>query len=370
VIGAKMYEPSLMTPIDSADNTAGRAINVGTSSEIVFSPRGEHAYLIGRPPGTSEAEAEGTLLTPFNSATDALGRAILVPGDENSIVFAPDGETAYILTTGSSSDTLEVTYLDTVTNTIGRSVTVPGDNDELAITPNGETLYLTDPGGGTIHTPGWVIPIATGTGTVGRLIPAGDNPSLIAITPNGKTAYVLNTYSSSVTPITVATNTAGPPIPVCGPQDVVMDIAMAPDGGTVYVGCSGSAYIYSGDVTAISTATNAAEQTIPIDSDLVSISIAPDGGTLYVVGNGTSASSPGDVIGIETATNTPELPITVGWDPGGLVFAPDGRTAYVVSSSAENQPSVSLVTPIDVAANTAGHPIAVKGNAGAITART
>ena len=42
----------------------------------------------------------------------------------------------------------------------------------------------------------------------------GFEPVAIAITPKGKTAYVANSGSGTVTPISIATNTAGPPIPV------------------------------------------------------------------------------------------------------------------------------------------------------------
>jgi DNA-binding beta-propeller fold protein YncE len=378
VIRSKPYSPALMTPIDPSDNATARAINVGRARQIVFAPKGDRAYLVGRQPApVFPATATGITLTPFDTATDTLGRPLLLPGQLNSdsIAFAPDGQTAYVVTAwyrGSNSDTSAVTPVNTVTNTGGRSIEVPGTSDNIAITPDGKTLYVTNPGSGTTGTPGWVIPITAATGRVGKEISVGDNPGPIAITTDGKTAYVINTYSSSVTPIKTATNTTAAPIHVCLPQEVVGDIAMALDGKTAYVLCSGSNDIYSGSVTPISTATDTAGAAIPVQGNVLSITISPDGTAAYVLSSGTSSSAPGDVTHISTATNTAAPPVTVGWDPGDIAFAPDGKTAYVDGSPTENvnpKSPVSMVTPINVQTNTAGHPITVTGYVSDIAAK-
>ena len=51
-------------------------------------------------------------------------------------------------------------------------------------------------------------PITVATNTPGTPIPVGTTPLGIAITPDGTTVYVANNSDNSVTPITVATNTA------------------------------------------------------------------------------------------------------------------------------------------------------------------
>ncbi|HEY1918363.1 MAG TPA: hypothetical protein VGH27_22535 [Streptosporangiaceae bacterium] len=69
------------------------------------------------------------------------------------------------------------------------------------------------------------------TGKAGPAIKVGDEPLCIALTPDGQTAYVGNTYRAkgasrgSVTPIDLATGTAGPAIDVPGQ---VRDIAINP----------------------------------------------------------------------------------------------------------------------------------------------
>jgi YVTN family beta-propeller protein len=378
VISVTGAGPAFMREIDPSDNAVGPALNVGTAHQVVFSPKGGYAYLVGR--GAATRTAAGITLTPFDAATGTLGRPLLVAGFVNSqdfFAFAPDGKTAYVLTAGYrglQSDTSAVTIVNTVTNTLGRSIVVPGDTDELALSPDGGTLYVTYPGSDTTGTPGWVIPVTAATGSVGKEIPAGDNPDLIAITPDGKTAYVTNVYSSSVTPISTATNTPGAAIHVCSPQEVVMDIAITPDGKTAYVLCAGgtsggSGDIYAGAVTPVSTATDVAGPAIPITGTAISIAVAPDGEAAYVVCGSASSTAPGTVTRISTTTNTAAPPVTVGWDAGHIVFGPDGKTAYVDGQPGENADASSIVTPIDVATNNAGHPIELTGGLSGIAAR-
>jgi len=105
-------------------------------------------------------------------------------------------------------------------------------------------------------------------------ISVGAGPYSIAITPDGATAYVANYSDDTVTPITVATNTAGAPISVGGASAA---IAITPDGATAYVAN------YSSDtVTPITVATNTAGAPISVGDGPWSIAITPDGATVYV----------------------------------------------------------------------------------------
>jgi len=54
----------------------------------------------------------------------------------------------------------------------------------MAVTPNGRTLYVLNSGGDT------VTPIRVATNTAGAPIPAPHQPFTLAITPNGKALYV------------------------------------------------------------------------------------------------------------------------------------------------------------------------------------
>jgi YVTN family beta-propeller protein len=198
---------------------------------------------------------------------------------------------------------------------------------------------------------GTVTPISIATNTASPPITVGAGPVGIAITPDGQTAYVTNNVSGTVTPITTATNTAGPPITVGGGPE---DIAITPDGETAYVVNEDLGNQFLGAVTPITTATNPAGPPITVGPAAYEIAITPDGKTAYL------PFSSELVVPVSIATNIAGPPITVGADPRTIAITPDGETAYVV-----NQAS-GTVTPITTATNTAGPAITVGSNPQAI----
>ncbi|HLX78183.1 MAG TPA: PKD domain-containing protein, partial [Acidimicrobiales bacterium] len=113
----------------------------------------------------------------------------------------------------------------------------------------------------------------------------GNNPEGIAITPDGGTAYVSNDGSSTVTPIDLATNTAGTAIPVGGAP---VGLAVTPDGRTAYV-----AIPSNNTVVPINTSTNTAGVAIPVGNGPSAIAITPDQApTAEFSVSGTSVGSP------------------------------------------------------------------------------
>jgi YVTN family beta-propeller protein len=98
----------------------------------------------------------------------------------------------------------------------------PGDMAEAATSAE-PTVYVSNQSSNN------VTPIAVATNTPGPPIPVGIGPAGVAVTPDGATAYVTNFSSNNVTPIAVATNTPGPPIPVgIGPAGVAITPDQAP----------------------------------------------------------------------------------------------------------------------------------------------
>ena len=185
-----------------------------------------------------------------------------------------------------------------------------------------------------------VTPIDLATRQAGRPIRVGKHPLAIALTPRGKTAYVVNSRSDTITPINTATRRAGPPIPVGrDPQSV----AVTPDGKTAYVTNSGS-----GTVTPISLAKHRPGRAIKVGTAPQAIAVTPDGRTVYVLDWGSAAVTP-----IDTATGQAGPPIQVGSYPYAITIAPDGSTAYVASYGSDS------VTPITVATGRPGRPIPV-----------
>ena len=182
----------------------------------------------------------------------------------------------------------------------------------------------------------------------------GVAPRYVAIGPDGATAFVTNQFSGTVTPISVATNTPGAPIPVgagtCGAGYCPTGIAITPDGATAYVTMAGAGTT----VVPIDLATNTAGTPIPLPLGLHpwAIAIAPNGARAYVTASDFLLDFH-TVTPIDVATNTPGSPIPVGPSPNGIAVTPDSTTAYVTSSLSDT------VWPIDLATNTTGAPISV-----------
>jgi YVTN family beta-propeller protein len=187
-----------------------------------------------------------------------------------------------------------------------------------------------------------VTPIDLATGTAGTPIPGGNSPGAIAITPDGKTAYVADVYGNTVTPIDLATGSAGTAIPAGNGPDA---IAITPDGKTAYV-ANGKG---SGNtVRPIDLATGSAGAPIQVGSDPDAIAITPDGKTAYVANLYGNTVTP-----IDLATGSAGPAIPVGNGPDAIAITPNGKTAYVANYSADT------VTPIDLATGSAGPAIPV-----------
>jgi YVTN family beta-propeller protein len=337
---------SVIIPISTATNTAGKPIRVGGANQIAITPDGRTAYVLNIGAGT---------VIPVSTATNTAGPPIPVaPGRFHgamSIAITPDGKTAYVTNLISN----KVTPISTATNTAGTPISVAPGPAEIAITPDGKTAYaVSEPPNGSRGT---VTPISTATNTAGTPIPVGPASFAIAITPDGKTAYADG--GSSVTPISTATNTPGKPIHLDGNPGEGL-IAITPDGKTVY-----ALTIHPDTVVPISTATNTAGTPIKVHLapwnaeigglwGMTQFAITPDGTTAYLLTGGDS------VIPISTATNRAGKTIQFGSDCRSqplvhplisLAITPDGKTAYVACESA--------VIPISTATNTPGKPIPV-----------
>jgi YVTN family beta-propeller protein len=102
-------------------------------------------------------------------------------------------------------------------------------------------------------------------------------------------------------------------------------------------------------VTPINIATNTAGPRIgAVGGRARSITITPDGETAYVVNERSETVTP-----VRTATRKVEKAIKVGLVPSGIVITPDGQTAYVAN--------LNSVTPIHLASGQSATKITIKG---------
>ena len=164
----------------------------------------------------------------------------------------------------------------------------------------------------------------------------------IAITPDGKTAYVANEGSNTVTPITVATGTAGTPITVGSTPDA---IAITPNGQTAYV-ANRFAHRHPDHGRHRHGGHAHPRRYAP-----VAIAITPDGQTAYVV-NTARTRHPDHGRHRHGGHAHHRRP-----GSRGHRHHPGRQTAYVVSNSASTDTPITI--PITVASNTAGTPIPI-----------
>jgi DNA-binding beta-propeller fold protein YncE len=241
-------------------------------------------------------------------------------------------------------------------NTSARPRTgAPPSVPKVPTVPRG-TAYVIDSGGGT------VTPIDLATNTAGKPIDVPGEPIAMAVAPHAKTAYVASgatnsgpepTSAQTVTPIDLTTNTAEKPITLTDPGDA---IAIAPDGKT--------AYIINGfparTVTRINLATNTAEKPIDLSAEPEEIAMAPDGNTAYLAVAASTLQY--DFIPFDLATNKLGKPVKLGSEqPQAIAIASDGKTAYVVSQSSS---TVIAVTPIDLTTLKTEKPIKISTKPG------
>lgn len=311
---------------------AGTSLNLAATRAVAVAVTGVPAAVAARAAPTAYVvNGDGNSVTPIDTATNTPGKSIKVGTGPDAIAIAPNGATAYVVNSGNGVGNGTVTPISTATGKPGKPIKVGYDPDAIAITPNGATAYVVN------HNT--VTPISTATRKPGKPIKVGTGPDAIAITPNGATAYVadagtVNALDGTVTPIQIATDRPGAAISVDGDP---AGIAITPNGATAYVSNGG------GYVTPIDTATNRAGKFFQIDYgtgfDPGAIAITPNGSTAYLANSAANT-----VVPIATATNAVGRTITVGNGPSAIVVSASGSTAYVANSQDDTVSPIATAT--------------------------
>jgi len=287
----------------------------------------------------------------FGYITDNLDRTVSVIDTTSDTVVAtidtgipypfgvachPDGTEVYIGATGVASAGT-VYLIDVAAQGIADSVAVGDWPRGLAALPDGSAVYVANSGDDSVSV------IDTGTFTVVDTITVETGPYGVVAHPDSSTVYVTNYLGPSVSVIDVVTGTVTHTIPVGSrPQGIVID----PDGDFVYVGNNGF-----DSVSVIDTATNTVVDTIivgGVGTDFpTDLAMHPDGGTLYVSLAMASPSIPLSTVSVvDTATRSQTLQIGGFWSAHGLSVHPDGARLYVVDGQAET------VSVVDTGTNT------------------
>ncbi len=143
-------------------------------------------------------------------------------------------------------------------------------------------------------------------------------------------AYVTNLYSNSVSVLDTMTGLITAVISDVG--NWPRGIAVAPDGGRVYVTRGGE----FASIEVIDTATNVIVTSIATGQGLHRIAISPDGCFAYA----THQQTPGSISVFDLITNSKIGSLPAGDHPTDLVVTPDGREIYVANT---NESTVSVV---------------------------
>ena len=240
--------PTGVTPISTATKTTGPLIKVGHNPvAMTITPDGGTIYVANSHSGT---------VTPISTATNKPGRPIKVGSGPDFVAVTPDGREAYVLsvTRGQQPgfNVGSVTVIRTASKTASAPIQLNGFPSDLVFTPSGKTAYVAvasdKQGVGT-----QVIPMSTATGKPGKPMQISKlghgvpGQSYEAITPDGKTLWVGDWWAFKVFPVNTSTGKPGKPI---GVQFNPNQIAITPDGSTVYVATGGV------ETTAISNSTH------------------------------------------------------------------------------------------------------------------
>jgi len=219
----------VVTPIDVRTGAARRGIRTGIapgpgSPPLLVSLDGRTLYI-----------AEESRIRRYDIAAHRFGADIRAdwPG---AMLLSGDGKTLWF---ASADD--KVVAVDLATGAVTARIRLKSGPVALVMAPDGRTLYVAVPGAGDRRNPAEIIPIDIATDATGPGIHVSD-PEAMAIAPDGRTLYVLATPQGTngdgptargwVTPITLATRSAGPPI---GVGYAPTSIVITPNGKTLYV---------------------------------------------------------------------------------------------------------------------------------------
>jgi DNA-binding beta-propeller fold protein YncE len=196
-------------------------------------------------------------------------------------------------------------------------------------------------------TRGGVIAVDTVSGRERSPVAGLDAIRDIAITPDGRTVYVIDFGSegwTQVTPIDTAANTPEAAIAV---GEGASGLAVSPGGRTVLVTSTAA-----GTVTPISTETNIAGPPIAVDRP-TGIAITPDGATAYVLTAGATLTL------IDLTTNTTRAAIALGHTGQAIAITPDGTLALVGETDEVPSSPQSYVQVVDLPTGEAEAPVAI-----------
>jgi YVTN family beta-propeller protein len=232
--------------------------------------------------------------------TIPLGSGAEYPVD---VVFSANGSSAYV----SSRDDSVIVPISTSTYVLGTPIALPSsaEGGKMVLNPCDSKIYVVDWFGPAL----FVVDPATSTVTPKTL---GVSLWDLAVSPDGKTLYVTDRGPDTLIVYDVATLTPKTSIPVCADP---WGVDITPDGSTVIVACEDDHALSFVDTTTL-VATPLA---LGADSDPRDVEISADGKTAYVP-TGSIAGDDGVYV-VDIATKTIKTTLTFGTSANSNVIA-------------------------------------------------
>jgi YVTN family beta-propeller protein len=265
-------------------------------------------------------QSYGTSLALFAIDTSNYQTVNVVPisYSASSLVVAPDGSRVYV----DDNNSGRVYAYDAATLRITGSAHIEQFLSAMAISPDGRTLYVATRGAdellSVVNTANMQLTgtVNTGTVTYGMKLSA-----------DGSKLYLAGaTRTSVLAAISTASNTVTATVPLTSIS--AYDIVLSPAGDRAWV----SNYA-SGDIETVDLVHNTLLQTFTQTNNGVvtpNMAIAPDGKTVYVYA--TTSTGASVVTVLDTASNKATANVAIGY-PFALTITPDGKKVLAGDSN-------------------------------------
>jgi len=144
--------------------------------------------------------------------------------DPEGLAVSPDGKTVYV----ANEDAGAASIVDAASGRVLQELAVGIEPEGVAVSPDGRWVYV------TAETSGTVTVIDAQTRAVAATVLVGQRPRSATFSPDGRHAYVTAELGGNVTLIDVPSHSVVRTVPLAQPARPC-GVAVAPDGGTVYV---------------------------------------------------------------------------------------------------------------------------------------
>jgi DNA-binding beta-propeller fold protein YncE len=291
-----------------------------------------------------------SLIDTANGAT-----ALTVVDVEEAFAVAMCGSRAYVSSVGAEQD--KILAFDTDSDEIVGEYPLEFNVTDLAVSPNGRRLYAarTDVDGADVA----ILDTKTGNQDSVRIATsAGTTAGCVRVSPEGRRLYVAANAASTATLVVIdAVHKRVVSIVEIGSP--IRDIALSPDGATVYVGSSGPDFGTLLDIVDTRTSTITATHKVGDTAGILSqLTVSRDGERAYLVGDQS-------VTVLSTATQDVVGRISIDGQPSCVIESPDGKRLYVAgyTGTVTVLEIAVAAAPVDALTSddelTAAHPWAV-----------